>query len=94
MGISPLRFFSLALWVAFLIRFDWDLPGVMLKRLLFVWPYTVAFQYLVLVAFGVPRFAWRYVGLREVSRVLLAFGSATAIMLAVRVEKAFPDEDK
>lgn len=76
---------SAALWLAFLIRFDWVLPGDMLKRLLFVWPYAVAFKYAVLHAFSVPRFSWRYVGLREVSRILIATTTASTVLLAVRV---------
>ena len=56
---------SLAYWAAFLLRFDGWPPMQMLKRLMFTWPYVVAFQYFMLTVFEVPRFAWRYVGLRE-----------------------------
>ncbi|MBI3181706.1 MAG: polysaccharide biosynthesis protein [Myxococcales bacterium] len=76
---------ALALWLAFLIRFDWDLPLQMLKRVAFTWPYVVAFQYLALVGFGVPRFAWRYVGLRETQRIFFATAGASGVLLAVRL---------
>ncbi len=76
---------SLALWAAFFLRFEGELPLQMWKRLLFLWPYVVAFQYLVLVAFGVQRFAWRYVGLREVGRIFLALGTSTAVLLVARI---------
>ena len=32
---------SLALWMAFLLRFEGALPPQIFKRLLFVWPYIV-----------------------------------------------------
>jgi FlaA1/EpsC-like NDP-sugar epimerase len=48
-------------------------------------PLVVGFQYLLLVAFGVPRFSWRYMGLREAVRVLEAIGVGAAVFLAVRV---------
>jgi hypothetical protein len=35
---------SLALWLAFQLRFDWQVPRPMLQPLLFMWPYVVALQ--------------------------------------------------
>src|SRR5512141_1793728 len=75
---------SVAFWLAFLLRFEWQLPLMMWKRLLFTWPYVVAFQFLVLMAWGVPRFAWRYVGMREATRILYATATSTAALLVVR----------
>src|SRR5690606_34743058 len=54
-----------ALALAFFLRFDWSPPPAMLHRLALSLPYVIAVQYALLTAFGVPRFAWRYVGLRE-----------------------------
>jgi len=68
----------LTFWLAFLLRFEGDIPVQMVKRAPFLSPYVVMFQYLVLLAAGVPRQVWRYVGLREVRQVLgaaLLFGS-------------------
>jgi FlaA1/EpsC-like NDP-sugar epimerase len=75
---------SAALWVAFYIRFDWDLPPAMLRSLLVLWPYVVGIEYVVLFAHGVPRYVWRYVGLREVSRILSATAAATLLLLCLR----------
>jgi len=75
---------SAALWVAFYIRFDWDLPNAMLRSLLVLWPYVVGIEYVVLFAHGVPRYVWRYVGLREVSRMLSATAAATLLLLCFR----------
>jgi len=75
---------SSALWLGFFIRFDWQLPAPMLRSLLVLWPYVVGLEYTVLFAFGVPRYVWRYVGLREVSRILLASATVTLVLTAVR----------
>src|SRR5262245_24367774 len=76
---------AIAFGVAFLLRFDGVLPEQILKRFLFLWPYVILFQYLVLYAFGVPQFAWRYVGLREPVRIFVALATAAAVLLAVRL---------
>ena len=57
----------------------------MLKRLLFTWPYLVGLEYAVLTAFGVPRFAWRFIGLREATRVLQAMALVTAAAPVARL---------
>jgi FlaA1/EpsC-like NDP-sugar epimerase len=75
---------SAALWIGFYIRFDWDVPPQMLRSLLVLWPYVVGIEYMVLFAHGVPRYVWRYVGLREVSRILSASGVATMVLLTLR----------
>lgn len=71
--------------LAFLLRFDGELPAQMLKRLAFTWPYVVAFQFALLSAFGVRRFAWRYVGLRETTRILVAIATAATGLVMARV---------
>ncbi len=76
---------SLAVWLAFLLRFDWDPPFEMTKRHAFAWPYIVGFQAVILAAFGVPKFAWRYVGIREAVRILSAFAVATTGLVGMRI---------
>ena len=84
-ALIDLAVLSMAFWLAFLLRLEGDLPLFMLKRLVFTWPYVVAFQYFVLVAFGVPRFAWRYVGMREAVRIVGALSAAAVALLGVRL---------
>lgn len=76
---------SVAYWLAFMFRFDWDLPYMYLKRVGFTWPYVVAFQHAVLTGFGVHRFVWRHTSLREVIRIGSALGSAGAVLVVVRL---------
>lgn len=75
---------SAALWLAFHLRFDWDLPTQMFKRLMFVWPYVLGVQYFLLVAFGITNFSWRYVSLKEVRTMMAAMGTGMIIFLGVR----------
>jgi FlaA1/EpsC-like NDP-sugar epimerase len=76
---------GIALAAAFFIRFDGEPPIQMTKRLFFLLPYVIAFQYLVLTASGVSRFVWRYVSLREVIRIVAAVGAGSLVLLAVRL---------
>lgn len=74
----------LAYVLGFLLRFEWDVPPGMVERILHTLPYVVLLQYGVLFLFDVPRFAWRYVGLREVTRIFVAMTTAAAVLLASR----------
>lgn len=76
---------ALAITLAFLLRFDFEPPPSMLSRLLLVGPYVVAFEYTVLIALGVHRFSWRYIGLREATRIAAACAASTCALLAVRL---------
>ncbi|MDR0964943.1 MAG: polysaccharide biosynthesis protein [Myxococcales bacterium] len=75
---------SLTFWIAVLLRFD-GLPSLeFIKRLTFFWPYVICLQYAGLMLFKVPRFSWRYVGLREVVRILGGLAIGTALLLLLR----------
>jgi len=76
---------SAAFWAAASARFDWDIPEPMLWRFLVTWPYVLALQYFVLMAFGVPRFSWRYVGLPEAKQIFYAASTAAGVLLLVRL---------
>ena len=75
---------SLALMLAYAVRFDGVIPPDMLKRLFLGMPYVVFLQYSLLHAYGVPRFAWRFVGLRESLRILLALVFSTVVLIGLR----------
>jgi len=76
---------SLSYVLAFLIRFDGDIPEQMLKRALFLFPYIIALRFLTLYLRGVHRMAWRYVSLEDVRRILGAIGLASAGIVAARL---------
>lgn len=87
-NVADLTILSLAYWAAFYLRFDFELPNELFKRLLFTWPYVVAFEFAILLAYSVPRFAWRYVSLKEASRVLQATATIAVVLLALRYVSA------
>jgi FlaA1/EpsC-like NDP-sugar epimerase len=76
---------ALAFSVAFLMRFDWRPPADMLGRLALTVPYVVLGQYLVLWIFGVPKMSWRYIGLRELVRILAAVLLGSVALLWIRL---------
>ena len=71
--------------LAFLFRFEFSFSLPMLKLLFFTLPYVVLLQYVALAVAGVPARAWRYIGLQDLSRVLLGVGGAVAVLVALRI---------
>ena len=84
---------ALALWIAFALRFDANIPAVWMRRMLLGLPYVILLQYFTLLAMQVPRFSWRYLGLREVIRIGIALGSAATLLIVVRVVSPLLIED-
>ncbi len=83
--VIDLLVMSMAYWLAFMLRFEFDVTHQFYKLLFFTWPYVVIMKYLVLVAFGVPRFSWRYIGMREVRSILFAVALSTAVLVGFRL---------
>ncbi|MFN0247178.1 MAG: polysaccharide biosynthesis protein [Kofleriaceae bacterium] len=83
--VLDLLVLSFAFWMAFLFRFEFSIPESTLHLLLVNWPYVVLVSYGVLALFGIPRMAWRYMSIHDAAVVLLAMGSATAIVVAGRL---------
>jgi FlaA1/EpsC-like NDP-sugar epimerase len=75
---------SIAFWLGFLFRFEFQIPGSWARIGFVSWPYVVVLHYAVLAAFGVPRFSWRYVSMRESLRIAVALATSTAILVAMR----------
>lgn len=86
--VADLATLTLALWSAFLLRFEGDLPSLMFKRLVFLTPYVVGVQYLALQMASIHRVSWRFVGLREAKKILFYFGGATLLFLCIRFTSA------
>lgn len=76
---------SIALWLAFLFRFEFQIPTPQIRQVLINWPYVVALQYFGLWLFGVPRMSWRYMTMRDSIRVLVSMGGSTAVLVLIRV---------
>jgi FlaA1/EpsC-like NDP-sugar epimerase len=81
---------TLAFIGAFYVRFDGEVGGQMLKRMVFLTPYVVAWQFAVMAVIGIPRFPWRYVSMREVMQIGLAASiSAVPLVLMRAVMEQF-----
>lgn len=72
-------------FLAYLVRFDWNPPAVMLDQWQRLLPYVLVMKLGVLLLAGVHRFAWRYIGLREVSKILQVTAICSGALLAVRL---------
>lgn len=81
--LIDLTVLSVAFWLAFALRFDWEIPRAILSKALLAWIPVVVVQYAVLSAAGVPRIAWRYVSLRDALLIAecTALGSAGFLVL-------------
>src|SRR5207237_763822 len=55
-----------AFWLAYLLRFDFDIPRDNFLQALRQFPYVVLIQFSGLIIAGVYSFIWRYVGMSEV----------------------------
>jgi FlaA1/EpsC-like NDP-sugar epimerase len=75
---------ALAYVTAYLLRFEGDIPPLMLRSMAWTLPYVVALFYGAMVALGVHRLAWRYISLRDTRRIALAIGSSTLLLLVSR----------
>jgi len=75
----------LAFLLAMLVRFDWSVPSSMFRQLMIVMPYVVLLQYSFLSGFGITRFSWRYISLRDSVRIFAAIASASASLVALRL---------
>ncbi len=83
--LVDLAVLTAAYTLGFLLRFDWDPPWSAIRQWVFTLPYAVVLKYLFLYALGVPRFPWRFVGLREAMRIVVGLGLGTTVLLAVRL---------
>lgn len=76
---------SFAFWLAFLFRFELQIPAVGLRAFFISWPYVVVLQYAGLAMFGVPRVAWRYVSMRDTVRMAAAVAVMAALLVMLRL---------
>jgi FlaA1/EpsC-like NDP-sugar epimerase len=76
---------SCAYWLGFLFRFEFSIPAAWLTPSVVGWPYAVLIEYAMISALGVPRYAWRYISIRETARIAIAMTFATAILVALRL---------
>src|SRR5262249_48191378 len=68
--------------LAYLLRFDFDVPPRDMQHMLYQLPFVMSLQMLTLLLAGVYSFIWRYVGMAEIkSFILAALWSALPLIL-------------
>src|SRR6185295_14510552 len=70
---------------AYLLRFDFAVPGYLIRPMLIQLPCVVVLQLVALYLSGVHSFVWRYVGISEVRAFFIAAASVFVIMVGVRL---------
>ena len=81
---------SAAYWLAWLLRFEFNIPAVARSVALLTWPCVIALHFVALVGFGIPRMSWRYVDLRDTRRMFLAVLTSSSAVALLRVVQLVP----
>lgn len=76
---------ALAFALAWALRFEGAIPSEYKHRMALTLPYVVTLQLAILFGSGVPRVAWRYVGMRDALQILKVATLATLALVVVRV---------
>ena len=66
-----------AFWVSYLLRFDFQVPGVHRQHAVYQLPLVLAVQFAALYVSGALAFVWKYVGMTEVSAFIRAGAGRT-----------------
>jgi FlaA1/EpsC-like NDP-sugar epimerase len=74
---------ALAWCIAYLLRFNFDIPAEYLEMMLQSLPWVVALQTAVFLYFGLYRGIWRYASLPDLKRIVLAVAVAAAVLTAL-----------
>ena len=82
----------LAFFVAYLLRFDFQISEIWVAPFLTQLPYVVLIQFAVLILTGVYSFVWKYVGLAEVKAFIVAAAVSALPILILRL--TLPDRYK
>ncbi len=72
-----------AWWLAFLFRFNFEIPAPSLQFLLEILPWTVLVQGSFFLWFGLYRGLWRYASLPDLKRIFVAVMSGTVTVLLI-----------
>ena len=71
--------------LAYLLRFDFDIPDEDARRLLIQLPYVVLIQFLALLLAGGYTFIWRYIGMTELRAFVVAGWWSALLVVALRL---------
>lgn len=83
MLLSDALLIVLALYIAFMLRFEFQLPPVFQRQLIRLLPYTVVIKLLVFYTFGLYRGFWRYTTVRDFWQIAKASAVASLVLITV-----------
>jgi FlaA1/EpsC-like NDP-sugar epimerase len=81
---------ALTLWVAYMIRFDGQLPASYYRQFLFVLPFAVSLYLESGYVSGIYNLVWRFIGLRDAEAIALGIVPATIISFIYRIVDPAP----
>lgn len=82
---ADLMVLAAAFWFAYLLRFDFVIPGLYRMPVLIQLPYVVLFQFAALNLFGAYTLIWRYVGLGDIKVFVKAALLSVVPILVLRL---------
>ena len=84
-ALADLSVLALAFVLAYLLRFDFEIPRSQLSRLVVQLSYVVLLQFAAMLLSGVHMFIWRYIGLRELKAFINAALWSTIPLFVLRL---------
>jgi len=72
----------LSLYLAFLVRFEFNIPDHYVRTLLFSLPIFVILKVIIFGIFGLYKITWRYVGMSELNNIYIASIVAESLLMA------------
>lgn len=88
--VIDLAVISAAYWLAWLFRFEFQIPHVARWVALITWPLLLGLHYAALAWWGVPNMAWRYINIRDVARILVSVLVSSLVAFALRLAHVLP----
>lgn len=70
--------------LAYVVRFEGNIPPEMLRTLALTLPYVVALHYGLMLIFGATKISWRYIGLSDVRRIAGTLFVGTVMLVSWR----------
>lgn len=83
--LATLVAFSLSYWVAYLLRFEFQIPPPYATFLLLTLPCVLLIKVIVFYANGIYKILWAYIGLKDLYRIMLASAFATGLVVTTNL---------
>lgn len=74
---------ALALYCAFLVRFEFDVPDIYLSMFFMALPLFIVVKLTLLAIFSAYKFTWRYVDVNVLGRIFIATAAASSTLMAL-----------